>query len=285
MTKGGGIVLKKKNLKFNKKFFIHLVLILGVIITIIPFLWMILTSLKTFGESTQVPPVIFPKKAMWSNYAEVLKTLPFKDFYLNTIISTVAKTAGQLVICSMAAYVFARIDFPFKNFIFMIVLSVLMVPSQIFLLPQYMIIQKMGLLNTITALILPGLFSAFGTFLLRQFFMALPNEIEEAAILDGCNHFQIYSKIMLPLAKPGLVSLGVFTALWSWNDLMWPLTVNTATEKMTLSAGLASLQGQHGTNFPVLMAGSVMAIWPMIVMFIIFQKQFIEGIAFTGGKE
>ena len=168
MTKGGGIVLKKKNLKFNKKFFIHLVLILGVIITIIPFLWMILTSLKTFGESTQVPPVIFPKKAMWSNYAEVLKTLPFKDFYLNTIISTVAKTAGQLVICSMAAYVFARIDFPFKNFIFMIVLSVLMVPSQIFLLPQYMIIQKMGLLNTITALILPGLFSAFGTFLLRD---------------------------------------------------------------------------------------------------------------------
>ncbi len=284
MTKGGSIMSEKKKSKFNKKFFIHLVLILGVFITIVPFLWMILTSLKTLGESTQVPPVIFPKKAMWSNYLEVLKTLPFKEFYLNTIISTVAKTVGQLIFCSMAAYAFARIDFPLKNFIFILILSVLMVPGQIFLLPQYMIIQKMGLLNTITALILPGLFSAFGTFLLRQFFMTLPAELEEAAILDGCNHFQIYWKIMLPLAKPGLVSLAVFTALWSWNDLMWPLIVNTATEKMTLSAGLASLQGQHGTNFPVLMAGSVMAIWPMLVLFIVFQKQFIEGIAFTGGK-
>lgn len=268
----------------NKKFFIHLVLILGIIVTVTPFIWMLLTSLKTLGESTQVPPVIFPKKAMWSNYLEVLKTLPFKQFYLNTIISTVFKTVGQLIFCSMAAYAFARINFPLKNIIFVLILSVLMVPGQIFLLPQYMIIQKLGLLNSITALILPGLFSAFGTFLLRQFFMTLPDELEEAAILDGCNHFQIYWKIMMPLAKPGLVSLAVFTVLWSWNDLMWPLIVNTATEKLTLSAGLASLQGQHGTNFPLLMSGSVMTVLPMLVLFIIFQKQFIEGIAFTGGK-
>ncbi|WP_055668959.1 carbohydrate ABC transporter permease [Desnuesiella massiliensis] len=277
--------MKENKVKvINKKFFIHLVLILGVVVTVTPFIWMLLTSLKTLGESTQVPPVIFPKKAMWSNYLEVLKTLPFKQFYLNTIISTVFKTVGQLIFCSMAAYAFARINFPLKNIIFVLILSVLMVPGQIFLLPQYMIIQKLGLLNSITALILPGLFSAFGTFLLRQFFMTLPDELEEAAILDGCNHFQIYWKIMMPLAKPGLVSLAVFTTLWSWNDLMWPLIVNTATEKLTLSAGLASLQGQHGTNFPLLMSGSVMTVLPMLVLFIIFQKQFIEGIAFTGGK-
>lgn len=277
--------MKENKVKvINKKFFIHLVLILGVVVTVTPFIWMLLTSLKTLGESTQVPPVIFPKKAMWSNYLEVLKTLPFKQFYLNTIISTVFKTVGQLIFCSMAAYAFARINFPLRNIIFVLILSVLMVPGQIFLLPQYMIIQKLGLLNSITALILPGLFSAFGTFLLRQFFMTLPDELEEAAILDGCNHFQIYWKIMMPLAKPGLVSLAVFTTLWSWNDLMWPLIVNTATEKLTLSAGLASLQGQHGTNFPLLMSGSVMTVLPMLVLFIIFQKQFIEGIAFTGGK-
>lgn len=272
--------MKKK----NKKLLIHIVLISGILITVLPFLWMVLTSFKTLGESTQIPPVIFPKKVMWENYFKVLKTLPFTTFYMNTIISTIAKTAGQILLCSMAAYAFARIQFPFKNLIFIIVLSILMVPGQIFLLPQYMIMQKLHLLNTLRALIIPGLFSAFGTFLLRQFFMTLPKELEEAAIIDGCNHFKIYWKVMMPLAKPGLTALGIFTALWSWNDLMWPLIVNTSTEKMTLSAGLASLQGQHTTNFPVVMAGAVLAIWPMILLFTIFQKAFVEGISFTGSK-
>lgn len=268
----------------NKKILIHAILIFGVIITITPFIWMILTSLKTLGESTLIPPVILPKKLNWANYADAVSTLPFAKFYMNTIISTIAKTIGQVIFCSMAAYAFARIEFPGRDFIFMIVLSVLMVPGQIFLLPQYMIIQKMGLLNTIPALILPGLFSAFGTFLLRQFFMTLPKELEEAAMLDGCNHFKTYWSIMMPLAKPGMTALAIFTALWSWNDLMWPLIVNTSPDKMTLSAGLASLQGQHLTNYPVLMAGSVLAIWPMIILFIIFQKSFVEGIAMSGSK-
>lgn len=273
----------KKRIDYSK-LLIHIALIIGVIFTIVPFLWMILTSFKTLGESTQVPPVIIPKGFNLKNYREALSILPFGSFYFNTIVSTIVKTVGQLVFCSMAAYAFARIEFPFKNVIFLIVLSVLMVPSQIFLLPQYMIMQKLGLLDSITALILPGLFSAFGTFLLRQFFMTLPKELEEAAILDGCNHFQIYYKIMLPLAKSGLVALAIFTLLYCWNDLMWPLIVNSSVEKMPLSAGLASLQGQHSTNYPVLMAGSIMAIWPMIVAFVIFQKSFIEGIAFTGSK-
>lgn len=274
---------RKKNRDYQK-LAVHLVLIFGVIITVTPFVWMILTSLKTLAESTQIPPTIIPEKFHWKNYSEAVKTLPYLNFYYNTIISTVIKTVGQVFLCSMAAYAFARIEFPAKNIIFMIVLSVLMVPSQIFLLPQYMIIQKLGLLNSIAAIVLPGLFSAFGTFLLRQFFLTLPDELEESAILDGCNHFQIYWKIMMPLAKAGLIALTIFVALWSWNDLMWPLIVNTSTDKLTLSAGLASLQGQHVTNFPILMAGTVLAIWPMIILFIIFQKSFVEGIALTGTK-
>lgn len=267
-----------------KKFGVHFLLIIGACLMIVPFIWMILTSLKTVGETTQVPPIIFPKHFQWGNYIKVFQSLPFLSFYWNTIFTTIVKTVGQLAFCSLAAYAFARIKFPGRNILFILMLSVLMVPNQVFLLPQYMIMAKLGWLNTIKALIVPGLFSAFGTFLLRQFFMTLPMELEEAAKLDGCNHFQIFWHIMLPLTKPGLIALAIFTSLWSWNDLMWPLIVNNSPDKMTLSAGLATLQGLHTTDFTLLMAGSVLAIWPMILVFIFLQKQFIEGIAITGSK-
>ncbi len=276
--------MKNKNSFFSGKFIIYLILSLGAIIMVIPFIWMILTSIKTFGETTQIPPIIFPHIPQWKNYSEVLRSLPFGHFYLNTVISTVCKVFGQLVFCSMAAYAFARIEFPAKNIIFLALLSILMVPPQVFLIPQYRIIQQLNLLNTLPALILPGLFSAFGTFLLRQFFMTIPKELEEAALLDGCNHFQIYYKIMLPLIKPALVALGIFTALWSWNDLLWPLIINSSLDKLTLTAGLAFMQGQFLTNYTLLMAGAVLGIWPMILLFIVFQNYFIEGIALTGTK-
>ncbi len=268
----------------NKTFLIHAILIVGSIAMVVPFIWMILTSLKTYAESIQVPPVIFPKDLQWGNYKEVFVLLPFLKFMFNTFFVTLIKTIGQLFFCSLAAYAFARIQFPYRNVLFLLALSVLMVPGQVFLLPQYMIMVKLGWLNTLQAIIVPGLFSAFGTFLLRQFFMGLPKELEEAAILDGCNHFQIYWRIMLPLAKPGLIALGIFTTLWSWNELMWPMIVNSSPDAMTLSVGLSSLQGQFLTNYPILMAGSFLAILPMLVLFMILQKQFIEGIAITGGK-
>ncbi|WP_307410029.1 carbohydrate ABC transporter permease [Neobacillus ginsengisoli] len=251
---------------------------------VLPFIWMILTSLKTYAESIHVPPALFPKEFQWGNYKEVFGLLPFFKFMFNTIIITVLRTVGQLFLCSLAAYAFARIEFPGRNFLFLLALTVLMVPGQVFLLPQYMIMVKLGWLNSLQAVIVPGLFSAFGTFLLRQFFMGLPKELEEAARLDGCNHFKIYWKIMLPLSKPGLIALGIFTTLWSWNELMWPMIVNSSTESMTLSVGLSSLQGQYLTNYPILMAGSFLAIVPMLILFIFLQKQFIEGIAVTGGK-
>lgn len=205
--------------------------------------------------------------------------------YLNTAVTATVIVVVQLILCSMAAYAFGRIKFPGRNIIFGTLLAVLMVPSSFFILPQYLMIQKMGLLNTIPALFIPGLFSAFGTFLMRQFFMALPNELEDAARIDGCNHFMIFSRIMFPLVKPGLVALAILTLRSAWNDLMWPMIVNTSPEKMTLSAGLSYLQGQYATDYPVMMAGAVLAVLPLLILFALFQKQFIEGIALQGIKD
>ena len=223
--------MKSKN---SRKIIVHILLLLGITITVFPFVWMILTSFKTVGEAMQIPPTIFPKKFLTDAYV--------------------------------------------------LVLSVLMVPGQIFLIPQYRIVQSLGLLDTIPALFLPNLFSAFGTFLLRQFFMSLPKELEEAALLDGCNRFQIFGRIMLPLTKAGIVSLVIFTAKFAWNDFMWPLIVNTSMDKMTLGPALSTLQGQYTTKYPMQMAGAVMAVIPIIVLFFIFQKQFIEGVAQSGIK-
>lgn len=270
--------------KTASKIFIHTTLIIGAIIMILPFIWMFLTSGKTVTESTVIPPIIFPEDFQWSNYSAVWNALPFVSFYWNTGVMIVGRVLFSTLFSAMAAFAVAKLDFPGKNLFFGIVLTQMMIPAQIFITPQYLIVQNMGLLNTVSALIIPGIVSAFGTFLLRQFFMQLPNDMMEAAKLDGASIGQIFFKIYLPLARSGLVSLGIFTALFAYKDLMWPLIVNMSQEKMTLSAGLASLQGQYATNYPQLMAGSVISLLPMIILYIIFQKQFIEGIANTGGK-
>lgn len=262
----------------------HIILVAGIAITVFPFLWMVFTSFKTLPESMKIPPTVLPHALNLQSYKYVFEVLPFARVYLNTIIVTLLTVVFQVLFCTMAAYGFARIKFPFKNAIFIILLSILMVPGQIFLLPQYLIIQKLGLINTLPGLFLPNLFSAFGTFLLRQFFMSLPKELEEAAVLDGCNRYQIFGRIMLPLVKPGIVALVIFTSRFAWNDFMWPLIVNTDPEKMTLAPAMSLLQGQYTTNFPVQMAGAVLSVIPMIILFIVFQKQFIEGVAQTGIK-
>lgn len=268
----------------NKKILIHIALILGTLFMVIPFVWMVLTSFKTLPESIRVPPKIMPKSFNLKSYSDVLTLLPFLTFYLNTVIVIAVRVVVSTFFAAMAAYAFARIKFPGRDILFMFVLIQMMVPVQLFIIPQYLLVQKLGLLNSIPALILPGIVTAFGTFLLRQFFMGLPDEVEEAAVIDGANRWQIFIKVMLPLAKPGMISLSIFTALFAWRDLMWPLIVNADIEKMPLSAGLASLVGQFATNYPVLMAGSVLAIIPMIIVFVIFQKQFVGGIALSGGK-
>ena len=276
--------VKTKKLNINH-LIVHLILLAGVAVVVFPFLWMILTSFKTSGEAMKIPPTIFPEKFVTTAYHTIVSSaIPFGTVYMNTIISTVVTTIVQIAFCSMAGYAFGRIDFPFKNAIFVLILSVLMVPGQIFLIPQDQIIQKMGLLDTIPALFMPNLFSAFGTFLLRQFFMSLPKELEEAAIVDGCGRFRIFGQIMLPLVKPGIVALAIFTIKFAWNDFMWPLIVNTSMEKMTLGPALSTLQGQYTTEYPMQMAGAVLAVVPLIVIFFLFQKQFIEGVAQSGIK-
>ena len=272
------------NTKKIKHLIVHLILLSGIVVVVFPFAWMILTSFKTTGEAMKIPPTIFPKKFITEAYTSIVTALPFAKMYMNTICSTIVTTVIQVIFCSMAAYAFGRIDFPFKNALFVLILSVLMVPGQIFLIPQYQIIQKMGLLDTFPALVLPNLFSAFGTFLLRQFFMSLPDELEEAAIMDGCGQFRIFGQIMLPLVKPGIVALVIFTVKFAWNDFMWPLIVNTSPSKMTLGPALSTLQGQYTTEYPMQMAGAVLAVLPLVVIFFIFQKQFIEGVAQSGIK-
>jgi multiple sugar transport system permease protein len=253
-------------------------------VMVFPFLWEFLTSLKSLGESTSVPPVILPSRWRWENYDRVFEAIPFAQQFLNTVIITVGRVAGQLLFCSLAAFAFARLTFRGRNVIFILFLSILMVPPQLYVIPQYQIMETLGWLNSLKALIVPGLFSAFGVFLLRQFFLALPRELEDAARIDGCNPLQMYWYVMLPLVRPGLIALGVLTTIWSWNDLLWPLIVNTDPEKMPLSAGLASLQGQRLTDFPVLMAGALLASLPMIVLFTVMQRHFIDSIATTGMK-
>ena len=263
---------------------VYTILIAGSILTLAPFLWMLLTSFKTQVDAVAIPPTILPKRWIVDTYTTLKDKIPFAKMYWNTVLTSLITVAGQLLLCSLAGYAFGRIKFPGRNFLFVLCLSVLMVPTSFYILPQYIIIKNLNLLNTIHAIYLPCLFSAFGTFLMRQFFMALPKELEEAARIDGCGHGGIFLRIMLPLVKPGLVSLGILTLRFSWNNLMWPLIVNTSTTKMTLTAGLSYLQGQYLADYPSIMAGAVLSIIPLIVLFAVFQKQFIEGIALTGIK-
>ena len=275
---------KESSYRRKAKLLVHIILIMGSFIMIFPFVWMILTSFKTQGEAIMIPPILLPSSWEPVSYIEVLRTLPFDKLYYNTIVLMLARIVCATVTSSMAGFAFAKLEFPFKKLFFFIVLTQLMLPSQVFIIPQYGMLSAMNQLNTIFALIFPGLVSAFGTFFLRQFYLGLPNDLSEAAKLDGCNVFQTFFLILMPLTKTAMMALAVFTALFAYSDMMWPLIVNMNIDKMTLSAGISSLQGQHSTNYPVMMAGSALAMIPMLVLYLIFQRQFIEGIALTGTK-
>lgn len=277
--------MAKKSKKFNSKIIIYILLVIGSIIMIFPFVWMVLTSFKTNSETMQIPPAFFPKN--WSNikgYKDALNSLPFTKLYINTFLLIFFRVICAVITSSMSAYAFAKMNFPAKKFLFTIVLTQLMLPSQIFIIPQYQMIIRLGATNTIFALVFPGLVSAFGVFFLRQAYMGIPDSLIEASKLEGCNYFQTFYKIALPLTKTSMSALVIFTALFAYSDLMWPLIVNVDKNMLTLSSGLSTLRGQYTTKYPTLMAGSVLAVWPMILIYIIFQKQFIQGIALTGMK-
>ena len=266
------------------KFFTYFFLILGAVIMIFPFVWMILTSSKTVPESMQIPPTILPEQWTLANFRDVLKSLPFGHLYWNTTLMVIFRVICAILFSSMAGYAFAKLKFRGKNLLFGIVLVQMSLPSQIFIIPQYQMVAKMGMANTIFALVFPGLVSAFGVFFLRQTYMSIPDEVGEAAYLDGCNQWQTFYKVMFPLTGTSVAALTIFTAVFAYGDLMWPQVVNSDLKMMTLSAGLATLKGQFATNFPVMMAGSLLAMLPMVILYLIFQRQFVEGIAGTGGK-
>ena len=279
--------MKNRSLEASQKrmtVLTYTALIIGALIMVFPFVWMILTSLKTVPESMQVPPTIFPKELVTGNFGDAMKSLPFLKLYLNTALMIFFRVICAVAFSSMAGYAFAMLEFRGKKLLFGIVLVQMSLPSQIFIIPQYQMVAKMGLANTIFALVFPGIVSAFGVFFLRQTYMGIPKEIGEAAYLDGCNQWQTFYKIMFPLTGTSVAALTIFTAVFAYSDLMWPLVVNSDLNMMTLSSGLATLRGQFTTNFPVLMAGSLLAMLPMVILYLIFQKQFIEGIASTGGK-
>ncbi len=262
----------------------YVALILGSITMIFPFVWMLRTSFKTQSESMAIPPQILPSQWNFDNFVMALESLPFVNLYINTGLLIFFRVLCAVVFSSMAGYAFAKLEFPFKKALFGIVLVQMMLPSQIFIIPQYLMLARAGLTNSIFALVFPGLVSAFGTFFLRQAYLGIPNEISEAAYLDGCTKWQTFYKVMLPLTGASMAALAIFTAVFAYSDLMWPLICNIDLKMMTLSAGLSTLNGQYTTNFPVLMAGSLLAMIPMVILYLIFQKQFIQGIAMTGGK-
>ena len=262
----------------------HVCLIAASILAFGPFVWMFLTSVKTYEETIRIPLKVLPEAAQWVNYSIVSDKLNFPRLYMNTIVVTLLMIVGQMLIVTICAYAFSRLHFPGRDVLFLGMLALMMVPGQIFIIPRFRLMVKLGLTNTLAGLALPGLFNIFGVFLMRQFFSTLPRELDEAARIDGCSFFRIYWNVLLPLVKPGLTTLAILTMLNAWKDLMWPLINNSRADQMTLAAGLAMLIGEHTTYYEQVMAGAVIAVLPLIVLFVIFQKQFVEGIAHSGIK-
>ncbi|MBR4993895.1 MAG: carbohydrate ABC transporter permease [Lachnospiraceae bacterium] len=264
---------------------IYIILILVSITMLVPFLWMFLTAFKSVAETTQVDPfVIIPTVWHTENFSNVVKAMDFVRLYANTLGMIALRILCAVLTATLAGYAFARLEFKGKNIMFALVLLQMMVPVQIYIIPQYIMVSKLHLTNTLFGLLFPGMVSAFGTFLLRQAYKQLPKDLEEAARLDGCNIPKTFLYIMAPLTKSSMVALGIFTAVFAYKDLMWPMIVCPDNRATTLASALAKMNGQYSQKYPDLMMAALISCVPMIVIYIFFQKQFIEGIATSGGK-
>jgi multiple sugar transport system permease protein len=262
----------------------HLVLAPIALIMLIPLIWMLILSLETSSESQSFPLVVLPTGLHFHNYVQTWNAEPFGDWFLNSALYSLATVAGNLVFCSLAAYAFARLKFFGRDVLFIVLLATLMVPYQVLLIPTFLIVKHLGMVDTVGGLIAPNLCSAFGIFMLRQFFRTLPIELEEAARIDGTSRLGILVKIVLPLSLPALATLAIIQFMWSWNDFLWPLIIIDTASHAPLQLGLSTLQGAHRSHVNLVMAGTVMSQIPMIVLFLIAQRWFIRSIAFTGIK-
>lgn len=274
----------QKKIKFGT-IILHVFLILGAVVMVFPFIWTLMSSFKNLGQIFKIPPTFFPDPWVFTNYPRSLSAMPFGTAYFNSAYIATVVVVVQLITASMAGYAFAKLKFPGHNAVFVIFLATMMVPSQVVMIPIFNTMGALGLLNTHWSLILPAaLFNAFGVFLLRQFIMGLPDDLEEAAIIDGASVPRIFVTIIFPLIKPSLAAFGIFVFLGQWNSFLYPLIFLNKQSTYTVPLLLSYFKGQYATEYPLLMAGTIVAVIPVLIVYMIFQKQIIQGIAITGMK-
>jgi multiple sugar transport system permease protein len=261
---------------------LHLFLITGSGLMLLPFLWMLSTSLKEPSEIFTYPPIWIPRRLAWENYAQAIAAMPFGRFYLNSLIVASSVTALQLLTSSLAGFAFARLRFRGRDVLFLLYLATLMIPFQVTMIPNFILVRYLRWYDTYQALILPPSFSAFSTFLMRQYFLSIPLELDEAARVDGASSWRIWWQIVLPLSGPVIAALTIFLFLGAWNDFLWPLVVTNSLEMRTLPVGLSTFQGQYNVQWHLLMAGSVIALVPVLAVYIAGQNWFVQGITLSG---
>ena len=267
------------------KTIVYAILILIALAMLVPFLWMLSASIKSDREVFQMNPFVWiPETPKWENYVEIWTKIPFATFVKNTVFLTIVVTALQLFTSSFAAYAFAKLKFKFKDFLFLAYIATIAVPWQVYMVPQFIMMRKMGLNDKLLAMICLQAFSAFGVFMMKQFYEDIPNELCDAARIDGLNEYGIYARVMLPLSKPALSTLTIFTFVNTWNDYLGPLIYLKSESKKTIQLGLKMFIGQYSSDYGLIMAGSVLSLIPVLAVFMLLQRYFVEGVASTGLK-
>ena len=262
----------------------YIILAAGAFVMVFPFIWMIIASLMTAGEIQLRPPVWLPAEPQFSNYSDLADSIPMGRLYFNSLFTSGLIVFGVLLSSSLAGFAFAKYRFPGREFLFYVILATMMIPFFVTLIPVFFIVRQLGWIDTYQGLVVPGLTSAYGIFLMRQFIIMLPDELIDAARIDGASELRIYWRIVVPLVKPALATLGTFTFIGSWNAFLWPLLVINSRELMTLPLGINSMKSLYADNTNLLMAGTAAAVIPMLFVFIFLQRYFIQGIALTGLK-
>lgn len=263
---------------------LYLIALVAVVLLAGPLVWMVASSLKTQGDALAVPPPLIPDPIRWENYLDVFKQVPFERYLLNSFFVSAVVTVVALLFHSMAAYSLARLHYPGRDLIFLVILATLMVPFTVIVVPLFILIDAFGWVDTYKALIIPMIPHAFGIFLLRQFYLSLPRDLEEAAIVDGASLVQVYWRIVLPLSRPVLAALGIFFFLANWNNFLWPLIATQSQDKWVIQLGIQQFTGEHSVQFNLIMAASTVAALPTLVLFFVLQRRLVEGIKLTGLK-
>jgi multiple sugar transport system permease protein len=261
-----------------------LIILLGLIFMVTPGIWMVLASFKTRAEIQAVPMQLLPETLRWENYARAIDATKFGQVFLNSLIITVSITVANVFTCTWGGYTFGKLRWPGRDFVFMLLLSTMMIPGFLTLIPRYVLVAKMGLLNSYGGMIIPFLTGAFGIFLTKQFMTGIPNDLVDAATVDGCSAFGVYWRIILPLSKPIIAVLSIFVFDWAWDDLLWGIMILTDREMWTLPVAIANLRAQVGNQFEYQMAGSTLSIIPVILLFVLLQRHIVQGVALSGLK-